>query len=101
MNPNDLLRQVQKMQEEMETIQQEANQEEVSVSAGGGMVKLVINGALEVKSLEIAPEVVDPEDVEMLQDLILAAVNEGIEKARAMVASRMSALTGGLNIPGL
>ncbi len=101
MNPNNLLRQVQKMQEEMEAIQQEANQEEISVSTGGGVVKLVINGALEVKSLEIDPEVVDPEDVEMLQDLILAAINEGIEKARAMVASRMSALTGGLNIPGL
>lgn len=101
MNPNDLMRQVQKMQEQMESIQEEANQEVIEVSSGGGMVKLAINGALEVQSIEIDPEVVDPEDVDMLQDLILAAVNEGIQKAQEMVAGRMSSLTGGLGIPGL
>lgn len=101
MNPNDLMKQVQKMQSQMETIQEEANQEVLDVSAGGGMVKLSINGALEVQSIEIDPEVVDPDDVEMLQDLVLAAVNEGIQKAQAMVADRMSALTGGMGIPGL
>jgi hypothetical protein len=65
------------------------------------MVTVAINGALEVQRIEIDPEVVDPDDVEMLQDLVLAAVNEAIEKAQAMVADRMSALTGGLDIPGL
>jgi hypothetical protein len=101
MNPKDLMRQVQQMQSQMESIQEEANQEVIEVTAGGGMVTLAINGALEVQQIKIAPEVVDPEDVDMLQDLVLAAVNEGIQKAQAMVAERMSALTGGLGIPGL
>lgn len=101
MNPNDLMRQVQKMQQEMERIQDETSQEVVNVTSGGGMVKLAINGALEVQGITIAPEVIDPDDVEMLQDLILAAVNEGIQKAQAMMSDRMSALTGGLGIPGL
>ncbi|MBN2391138.1 MAG: YbaB/EbfC family nucleoid-associated protein [Anaerolineae bacterium] len=101
MNPNDLMRQVQKMQQEMERIQDETSQEVVNVTSGGGMVELAINGALEVQSIKIAPEVIDPDDVEMLQDLIVAAVNEGIQKAQAMMSDRMSALTGGLGIPGL
>ncbi|MFN2109699.1 MAG: YbaB/EbfC family nucleoid-associated protein [Anaerolineae bacterium] len=101
MNPNDLMRQVQKMQQEMERIQDETSQEVVNVTSGGGMVELAINGALEVQSIKIAPEVIDPDDVEMLQDLILAAVNEGIQKAQAMMSDRMSSLTGGLGIPGL
>jgi DNA-binding YbaB/EbfC family protein len=101
MNPNDLMRQVQKMQQEMERIQGETSQEVVNVTSGGGMIELAINGALEVQSIKIAPEVVDPDDVEMLQDLIVAAVNEGIQKAQAMMSDRMSALTGGLGIPGL
>ena len=101
MNPNDLMRQVQKMQQEMERIQGETSQEVVNVTSGGGMVELSINGALEVQNIKIAPEVVDPDDVEMLQDLILAAVNEGIQKAQAMMSDRMAALTGGMGIPGL
>jgi DNA-binding YbaB/EbfC family protein len=101
LNPKDLMRQVQEMQSQMETIQEQVNQEVVEVSAGGGMVKLSINGALEVQSIDIDPEVVDPDDVDMLQDLVLAAINEGIQKAQAMVADRMSAVTGGLGIPGL
>ncbi|HOT90244.1 MAG TPA: YbaB/EbfC family nucleoid-associated protein [Anaerolineae bacterium] len=101
MNPNDLMRQVQKMQQEMERIQAETEQEVVTVTAGGGMIELKITGGLEVQSIKIAPEVVDPDDVEMLQDLILAAVNDGIRKAQAMMAERMSAFTGGLGIPGL
>jgi hypothetical protein len=101
LNPNDLMRQVQKMQEQVENIQQEAEQEVLEVSAGGGVVNLTITGALEIQSIEIDPEVVDPEDVEMLQDLVMAAVNEGIQKAQAMVAERMSSVTGGLGIPGL
>jgi DNA-binding YbaB/EbfC family protein len=100
-NPNDLMRQVQKMQEEMERIQGETEQEVVTVTAGGGMVELSITGGLEVQSVKIAPEVVDPDDVEMLQDLVLAVVNEGIQKAQALMSDRMSALTGGLGIPGL
>ncbi|MGC9467818.1 MAG: YbaB/EbfC family nucleoid-associated protein [Anaerolineae bacterium] len=101
MNPKDLMRQVQQMQTEMESIQEEAHNEIIEVSSGGGVVTVRINGALEIQSIEIEPEVVDPEDVDMLQDLILAAVNEAIQKAQAMVADRMSALTGGLGIPGL
>ncbi|MGC9522611.1 MAG: YbaB/EbfC family nucleoid-associated protein [Anaerolineae bacterium] len=101
MNPQDLMRQVQQMQSQMQSIQEEANQEVLEVPSGGGMVTVAINGALEVQRIEIDPEVVDPDDVEMLQDLVLAAVNEAIEKAQAMVADRMSALTGGLDIPGL
>lgn len=101
MNPNDLMRQVQKMQQEMERIQAETALEVVNVTSGGGMVELAINGELEVQSLKIAREVVDPDDVEMLQDLIVAVVNEGIQKAQAMMSGRMSALTGGLGIPGL
>lgn len=101
MNPNDLMRQMQRVQDQMANIQEETNKEVVEVSAGGGMVKLTINGALEVQNIEINPEVVDPEDVEMLQDLILAAINDGIQKAQAMMENRMSALTGGLGIPGL
>ena len=101
MNPKDLMRQVQQMQSQMESIQEEAQKEVIEVSSGGGMVSLAINGALEVQSIQISPEVVDPDDVEMLQDLVLAAVNEGVQKAQAMVADRMSALTGGLGIPGL
>jgi len=101
MNPNDLMRQVQQMQSQMEGIQEEANKEVIEVSSGGGMVKISINGALEVQSIEIDPEVADPDDVEMLQDLVLTATNEAIQKAQAMVAESMSALTGGLGIPGL
>lgn len=101
MNPNDLMRQVQKMQEEMARVQEEATQQSITVSAGGGMVEVVITGGLEIQSIQIKPEVVDPEDVEMLQDLILAAVNEAIQKAQAAMENQMSALTGGLNIPGL
>ncbi len=101
MNPNNLMRQVQKMQQEMERIQNETAREVVTVTAGGGMVELAISGGLEVQSIKIAPEVVNPDDVEMLQDLIVAAINDGIQKAQAMMASRMSALTGGLGIPGL
>ena len=98
---NDLMRQMQKMQEEMERIQNETEQEVITVTAGGGMIELTITGGLEVQSITIAPEVVDPDDIEMLQDLVVAAVNEGIQKAQALMADRMAALTGGLGIPGL
>ncbi|MBN2003863.1 MAG: YbaB/EbfC family nucleoid-associated protein [Anaerolineae bacterium] len=101
MNPNDLMRQVQRMQEEMARIQGETTQEVITVSSGGGMVEVSITGGLEVQGIKIKPEVVDPDDVEMLQDLILAAVNEAIQKAQELMEGRMSALTGGMGIPGL
>ncbi len=101
MNPNDLMRQVQKLQEEMARVQAETAQEVLSVSVGGGTVEVEITGGLEVKAIRIKPEVVDPEDVEMLEDLVVAAVNEAIQKANAMMQERMSAFTGGLGLPGL
>ncbi len=101
LNPNNLMKQVQQMQEEMARLQAQAELEEYTVSAGGGMVEVVITGGLEVRSITLKPEVVDPEDVEMLQDLIVAAVNEAIQTAQGKVNEKMSALTGGLGIPGL
>lgn len=101
MNQQAMMKQVQKMQRKMEAVQKQAAEETVTASAGGGMVTAEVSGDLEVKSITIDPEAVDPEDVEMLQDMIVAAVNQGLEDAQAMVSQRMSAVTGGLNIPGL
>lgn len=100
-DPNSLMRQVQKMQEDMTRIQDETAKEVITVTSGGGMVEIAITGGLEVQRIVIKPEVVDPDDVEMLQDLILAAVNEAIQKAQELMSSQMAALTGGLGIPGL
>ena len=96
-----MLQQVQKLQEEMMKTQEAMGNETVEVSAGGGVVTVVMTGHQEMRSITIAPEVVNPEDVEMLQDLVLAAVNEAIQKSQAMTAERMGALTGGLKLPGL
>lgn len=96
-----MAQQLQKLQEEMMKAQEALGQETVEASVGGGVVKVVMTGHLEVRAVEIAPEVVNADDVEMLQDLIVAAVNEAIVKAQALAAERMSALTGGLNLPGL
>ena len=82
-------------------VQEELASKTVEASAGGGMVTAVVNGKFELISLRIEKEVVDPDDIEMLQDLIVAAVNEGVRKAQEMTASEMSKVTGGLNIPGL
>jgi len=82
-------------------MQEEVGKRTVEASAGGGMVKVVANGKQEVLELVLEPEVVDPEDIEMLQDLVLAAVNEALRKAQAMMTEEMSKLTGGLKIPGL
>lgn len=101
MNPQAMLKQAQKMQAKIQAVQDEAALETVEASAGGGMVTATVFGDLRVKSIEIDPEALDPEDVEMLQDMIVAAVNQGIVDAQAMVEQRMSAVTGGLNIPGL
>lgn len=96
-----MIRQAQELQKRMMRVQEELESATVEASAGGGVVTVVVNGKMKLESVNIAPDAVDPEDVEMLQDLVMAAVNEGMEKAQEMAAKRMSAVTGGLNIPGL
>jgi len=100
-NMGSMMKQVQKMQQEMARLQGELEEKTVESSAGGGVVAVVATGKKELKSISIKPEAVDPDDVEMLEDLILAAVNEALRKAEQMVAEEMSKITGGLNIPGL
>lgn len=100
-NMNKMMKQVQKMQQNMMKLQEELKERTVESTAGGGMIKVVASGNNEIVSIEINPEAVDPEDVEMLQDMVLAAVNEALKKAQDMVAGEMSKLTGGMNIPGL
>jgi len=97
----DLMKQAQRMQQEMMRIQQELATKTVEASSGGGMVTVVVNGRQEMVSISIEPSVVDPDDVEMLQDLIMAAVNEGLAKSQDMVKEEMAKVTGGLSIPGL
>ena len=100
-NFNTIMKQAKKMQEKMGQLQEELETKTVEAQAGGGMVRVVVNGKYEIVSLKIEKEVVNPEDIEMLQDLIAAAVNEGIRKSQEMASSEMSKITGGLNIPGL
>jgi len=95
------MKQAKKMQERIGQLQQELEKRTIEAQAGGGMVKTVVNGKFEIVSLKIEKEVVNPEDVEMLQDLIAAAVNEGIRKAQEMASQEMAKITGGLNIPGM
>jgi hypothetical protein len=97
----NMMKQAQKLQTKMLKLQEELAEKTVETTAGGGMVKVVANGKQQIVSLQIEKEVVDPEDVEMLQDLILAAVNDALTKSQEMVSTEMSKLTGGLNIPGL
>jgi hypothetical protein len=97
----NMMKQAQQLQSKMMKLQEELAEKTVEASAGGGMVKVQVNGKQQIVSLEIENEVVDPDDVEMLQDLILAAVNEALAKAQEMVSTEMSKLTGGMNIPGL
>ncbi len=97
----DIMRQAQKLQAEMAKVQQEARTKTVEASAGGGMVTAVANGAGEIVSVKIDREVVNPEDVEMLEDLIVAACNEALRRAQEMLQSEMSRLTGGLQLPGM
>jgi len=99
-NMNNMIKQAQKMQKDMMKVQEELEQRQIETSAGGGAVTVVVTGKKELVSINIKPEVVDPEDVEMLEDLILAAVNEAIRKAEEMVSGEMSKLTGGLGLPG-
>jgi DNA-binding YbaB/EbfC family protein len=97
----DMMKQVAKMQQKMEEIQQQLAEERVEGSAGGGMVKAIANGNQEIIEIKIEKEVVNPDDVEMLEELVVSAVNQAREKAAELQAQSMGALTGGLNIPGL
>ena len=95
------LQQMQAMQRKMEALQEEIEEKEMTTTAGGGAVTVTINGKKEITDLQLKPEIVDPEDIEMLQDLIMVAVNEGIRQIEEMSNAEMSKLTGGLGIPGL
>jgi DNA-binding YbaB/EbfC family protein len=97
----DLMKQAQKLQSRMMELQEELADKTVEATAGGGMVTVVLNGKQELISLKIDPEVVDRQEVEILQDLIIAAVNEGIRRAQQIWAEEMKGLTGGMTIPGL
>ena len=100
-NLGDLMKQAQQLQTKLARIQEEAGNKTVEATAGGNMVTAVLNGRLELLSLRIDPAVTEGGDVEMLQDLVLAAVNEGIRKAQKMMAEEMGKVAGGLKIPGL
>ncbi|CDZ24918.1 hypothetical protein CCDG5_1820 [[Clostridium] cellulosi] len=100
-NMNSMIKRAQKMQEEMARIQQELEQKTFDVTSGGGMVKVTITGKREIKAIELKPEIVDPDDIEMLQDTIAAAVNEAIRKVDEESEKEMSKVTQGLNLPGL
>ncbi len=93
--------QMQAMQRKMEEVQNEIEEKEVVATAGGGAVEVTVSGAKQVKNVKLKPEIVDPEDIEMLEDLILVAVNEGIRQIDEIAEQEMSKVTGGLNIPGL
>ena len=101
MNMQQMMKQARKMQEQLAAAEENLKTQTVDTSAGGGMVKAVALGDMTVKSITIDPEVIDPEDVEMLEDMVLAAVNEALRGVADMSAQRMSAVTGGMNIPGL
>jgi len=101
MNQASMLKQAQKMQQEMLRMQAEQEAKTFTAKAGGGMVSATVNGKHELVSIEINPEAVDPEDVEMLQDMVIAAVNEAMRSADNEAANNMSRLTGGLNLGGL
>ena len=100
MNKN-MMKQAQQLQKQMVKVQEEIESAMVEYTAGGGVVKVVVTGKMTVESIEIDPDVVSSDDVDMLQDLVLSAVNGGLNKAQEMASSKMGAVTGGLNIPGL
>lgn len=100
-NMNAMIRQAQKMQEDMAALQEQLDAKEYEISAGGGMVSVKINGQKEILSLEIKPEIVDPDDIETLQDIIVAGVNEAIKTVEATNAEQMSKVTGGMSMPGM
>ncbi|MCX5844659.1 MAG: YbaB/EbfC family nucleoid-associated protein [Deltaproteobacteria bacterium] len=100
-NFGNIMKQAKKIQEKIASMQAELESRTVEATAGGGMVTVVVNGKFEILSMKIEREVVNPEDIDMMQDLIMAAVNEGIRKAQEMASAEMSKITGGFNIPGL
>ena len=101
MSMQEMMRQAQQLQKKMAQVQEEMGHKTVEASAGGGMVTVTANGSQNITEIRIDPAVVDPEDVAMLQDLVVAATNEALKKAKEMVESEMSKLTGGMKIPGL
>ena len=96
-----MLKQAQDLQKRMAQMQDDMENKTVETTSGGGVIKVVVSGKMHVESITIDPEAVDPEDVEMLEDLVQAAINEGISKAQQMASEKMNAVTGGMNIPGL
>ena len=100
-NMNNIMKQAQKMQKQMEEAQAELEASEYTATAGGGAVEVTISGSKEITKIKLDPEVVDPDDIEMLEDLVLSAVNEALKKAEEASSNQMGKLTGGLNIPGL
>ena len=100
-NINQMMKQAKKMQQQLEQAKAEAEEKVISASAGGGAITLEMNGRQEVLSLTLKPEVVDPEDLDMLQDLIIAAVNDAIKTSQEMVSSEITKITGGFSLPGL
>ncbi len=100
-NMNQIMKQAQKMQENMQKMQEELEAKEIETSVGGGAITVKVNGKKEIVDINIKPEVVDPDDIEMLQDLIMSAVNEALRSIDEMQSSQMSKVTGGMNIPGL
>ena len=101
MDMQKMMKQAQEMQSKMQKKQEELKDKTVEASAGGGVVTVVVNGGQEVVEIDIDPEVLDPDDIEMLEDLVLAATNEAMNKAKDMMEQEMGQLTGGLNIPGM
>ncbi len=100
-NMQSMLQQAQKMQEDMATLQEELDQREYEVSAGGGVVTVKITGKLEVRSISIEPEIVDPDDIETLSDILVAGINEAIKKVNETNSEEMAKITGALNLPGM
>ena len=100
-NMQAMLRQAQKMQEEMEALQADLDEREYDVSAGGGVVNVKINGKKEILSIGIEPEIVDPDDIETLSDILVAAVNEAIKRVEDTNSAEMSKITGGMGMPGM
>ena len=101
MNMQQMMKQARKMQDQLAAAQENLKTQSVDASAGGGMVKATVNGEMELTSLTIDPDACDPEDVEMLQDMIMAAVNEAIRGVNELANKQMGAITGGMNIPGM
>ncbi len=98
---NKMMKQVQKMQADMAKLQEELKDKTVEATAGGGVIKVIANGQHEIIQITISPEVIDPDDADMLEDLVTAAVNEALRKAQEMVSTEMAKITGGMKIPGV